>query len=155
MTTLLNIYLCIVISPWWETTPPMWPEKPDLRFGHFMESCCTFTVSILINAHIRINGPLPSLERNINCPKTSNNRPSPGLTWIILHYISGNTYFSIAKFGQCLFNQEMDFLSVRNFSIYGVLRRDVHTPTSSPPAFGCTPGHTSWDSENLNSMECA
>ena len=102
-----------------------------------------------------INAPLPSLQRNISWPKTCNNRPSPGPTWTILHHISGNTNFSIAKFGQCLFNQEIDFLSVRKFSNYGVLRRDVHTPTSSPRAFGCTAGHTSWDSEDLNSVECA
>ena len=113
------------------------------------------TVFIPINAHIRINAPLPSLERNINWPKTSNNHPSPGLTWTILHHISGNTYFSIAIFGQCLFNQEIDFLSVRKFSNYGILRPDVHTPTSSPCAFGCTTGHTSWNIEDLNSLECA
>ena len=99
--------------------------------------------------------PRPSLERNINWPKTSNIRPTPGPTWTILHHISGNTYFSIAKFDQCLFNQETDFLSVRKFSNYLVLRRDVHTPTSSPHPFECTAGHTSWDSENLNSVECA
>ena len=114
-----------------------------------------YTIFILINAHIWINTPLPSLERNINWPKTSNNRPSSGLTWTILHHISGNTNFSVAKFGQCLFNQETDFLFVRKFSSYDILRWDVHTPTSSPHAFGCTAGHTSWDSEDLNSVECA
>ena len=99
--------------------------------------------------------PLPSLERSIHWLKTSNNRPSPGPTWTILHHISGNTNFSIAKCGQCLFNQETDFLFVRTFSNYAVLRWDVHTPTSSPRAFGCTAGHTRWDSEDPNSVQCA
>ena len=58
---------------------------------------------------------LPSWERNINWPKPSNNRPSPGPTWTIPHHISGNSYFSFVKFGQCLLNQETDFLSVESF----------------------------------------
>ena len=99
--------------------------------------------------------PPPSLERNINWPKTSNNRPSPGPTWTVLHHISGNTYFSSAKFGQRLSNQDMEFLFVRKFFDYNVLRWDIHTPTSSLCAFGCTTGHTSWESEDLNSVECA